>query len=339
MKNGRAVLTGILVASAAVSRAEEIPAAAPAPAMYVVVAPVADLRAEPKQVDGTAALRAPYAQDDLQETQLLYGERVKVFLEKGPWSRVEAVEQAEYTHVGVWTGYPGWAPKAALVPEPADYVPNAVVAARYADMKSEPSRMAPGVSLPAGARLMVTFQKDAWVRVRRPEGGDGWLLRDEVRLFTQLPATDGARRASILATARLYLAEPYYWGGRVGHRLKDVDAPSGMDCSGLVNVAYRVAGVDVPRDAHEQFMKAQALSSGQELKPGDLIFLSWTKNPEKMTHVMIYAGGDAVLEAVQEQNNVREVTVKEKLGASLSDIDPMKPIGDRFVSFGRLLTE
>lgn len=322
-------------------RADEKPVAggaAPLP-MYVVTVPVADLRAEPKHVDGAAALRAPYAQDPLEETQLLYGERVKILLENGPWARVEAVDQEEYTHADAWTGYPGWVPKAVLAPEPADYRPNAVVSGRYADLKREPSRRTAGVAVPAGARLMVTFQKDAWVRIHRPEGGDGWLLRKDVRLASEFPSTDAGRRESILETARMYLAEPYYWGGRAGHRPEDVDAPSGMDCSGLVNVAYRVAGVEVPRDSHEQFMRAQRLSSAADLKAGDLIFLSWTKNPDKVTHVMIYAGGDTVVEAVQEQNNVRQVTVKEKLGAALADIDPMTPVGDRFVSFGRLLPE
>jgi cell wall-associated NlpC family hydrolase len=180
---------------------------------------------------------------------------------------------------------------------------------------------------------------EAWVRIRRPVGGDGWMQRKDVKMFSELPATDAARRESILKTARLYLGEPYYWGGRAGHRENDVEVPSGLDCSGLVNVAYRVAGVDVPRDSHEQYRKAQLLQSPSDLKPGDLIFLAWAKNPDKVTHVMIYAGGDNVLEAVQDQNTVRQIAVKEKLGRPLKDITITDPVGDRFVYFGRLLTE
>jgi gamma-D-glutamyl-L-lysine dipeptidyl-peptidase len=309
------------------------------PAMYVVAEPVADLRAEPKLTDGAAALKSPYDQDPLQESQLIYGERVKVLLEKGPWARVESVEQEEYTHADAWTGYPGWVLKESLVPEPAKYAPNAVVSAAYARMAASPSRQAESSPLPAGARVTVTFEKDAWARVSRLRGGDGWVLRKDLRLFSELPATDEARRASILDTARLFLREPYFWGGRAGHREGDVSLPSGMDCSGLVNIAYRVAGVDVPRDSHEQYRRARGLSSPAELKPGDLIFLAWTKNPEKVTHVMIYAGGDDVVEAVQDQNTVRQVSVKEKLGRPLKDIAVMEPVGDRLVYFGRLLPE
>jgi hypothetical protein len=289
-------------------------------------------------VDGADALKRPYVQDPLQETQLLFGERVKVLLEKAGWARVEAVEQAEYTHADAWTGYPGWVLKAALVPEPAGYAPNAVVADRYAKMTVEPSCKSDGAGLPAGARVMVIFEKDAWARIRKPGGGDGWVPRASLRLFSELPATDAARRDSILKTAALFLHEPYYWGGRAGHREEDVDLPSGMDCSGLVNVAYRVAGVDVPRDAHEQYRKSQLLTAA-DLKPGDLVFLAWAKNPEKVTHVMIYAGGDDVLEAVQEQNTVRQVSVKEKLGKPLKDISVTDPVAGRVVYFGRLLAD
>lgn len=310
----------------------------PAP-LFVVVSPVADLRAEPKRVDGSAALKTPYVQDNLEESQVLYGERVKVLVDKGSWVRVEAVEQAEFTHADAWTGYPGWLMRSVLVPEPAGYSPNAVVVERYAKMTTEPSHKAEGVLLPAGARVSVTFDKDAWVRIRRPEGGDGWLERKDVKLFSELPATDDARRQSILGTASLFMREPYYWGGRAGHREDDVENPSGMDCSGLVNVAYRVAGVDVPRDAHEQYRKSQLLSSPSDLKPGDLIFLAWTKDPEKVTHVMIYAGDDDVIEAVQEQNIVRRVTVKEKLGKPLKELSVTEPVGKRIVYFGRLLPE
>jgi gamma-D-glutamyl-L-lysine dipeptidyl-peptidase len=332
----RALLLTLLLAAGGPLKAED---GGPLP-MYVVAAPLADVRAEPKRVDGAAALRAPYAQDPLQETQLLFGERVKLLVDKDPWVLIEAVEQPEYTHAEAWTGYPGWVLKSAVVPEPAGYAPNAVVAVPYAKMTDGPSRRDGGVLLPAGSRLAVTFQKDAWVRVQRPDGKDGWMARKDVRLFAELPATDAARRASILEAARRYLAEPYYWGGRAGHRTQDIDVPSGMDCSGLVNVAYRVSGVDVPRDSHEQFMRAASLPSSEALKPGDLIFLSRPKDPERITHVMIYAGGDDVIEAVQEQNVVRQVSVKEKLGVPLSSIAAvLTPVGDRSVYFGRLLPE
>ena len=341
---GRAEETAVSTGTAtpAVSTGAATPAASTgaveAP-RFVVSVPTADIRAEPKRVNGAAALKNPYEADPLQESQLLYGERVKVLEEKAGWARIEAVEQPEFTHGNAWAGYPGWVLKEDLAPEPGGYAPNAVVRVRYAKMTAAPSRKAEGVLLPAGSRLEVTFHKDVWTRVRRPGGADAWLPSEDVRLDADAPAGGQARRAAILETARLFLGEPYYWGGRAGHRKGEVDTPSVMDCSGLVNVAYRVAGIDVPRDAHEQYMKSFPLSSPADLKPGDLIFLAWVKDRDKITHVMIYAGADDVLEAVQEQNTVRQVSVKEKLGRPLKDIAVLSPVGDRLVYFGRLLPE
>jgi cell wall-associated NlpC family hydrolase len=193
--------------------------------------------------------------------------------------------------------------------------------------------------LPLGARVRVTFEKGEWSRVAKPSGGDGWMSRNDLRPDAARPATDSARREIVLSAAKLFLGEPYHWGGRSGHLEGNVESPSGVDCSGLVNVTYRAAGVDVPRDAHEQYMKSQPLSSPADLKPGDLIFLSWTKEPAKITHVMIYAGGDDVIEAVQEQNTVRQTTVKAKLGTFLKDLAVMTPVGGRLAYFGRLLPE
>jgi cell wall-associated NlpC family hydrolase len=262
---------------------------------------------------------------------------VKVLEEKGGWARVEAVEQLEFRRHDAWEGYPGWVRKEELAPE--GEAANAVVASRYAKMAEGPSRRAAGVMLPLGARVKVTFEKGEWARVAKPSGGDGWMSRDDLRPDAKRPATDSARREVLLSAARLFLGEPYYWGGRAGHREGDVESPSGVDCSGLVSVAYRAAGVDVPRDAHEQYMKSKPLSSPADLKPGDLIFLSWTKDPAKITHVMIYAGGDDVIEAVQEQNTVRQTAVKDKLGTFLKDLAVMTPVGGRLVYFGRLLPE
>ena len=337
---GEDVVLSSAAAVPAISTASApVPVAAVPSPIFVAVVPVVDLRSEPKEVDGAAALKGPYAQDPLEESQLLYGERVKILEDKVTWVRVEAVEQTEFTHDNVWEGYPGWVLKSSLAPEPADYRPDAVVSETYAKLTTAPSRREKGIMIPLGSRVAVTFQQGAWVRVRRPEGGDGWMQKSDLRFYSQMPSTDEARREAILKAAKLFLGEPYYWGGRAGHRDGDVSVPSGMDCSGLVNAAYRVAGVDVPRDAAEQYMKSAPLDAPSELKPGDLIFLSWAKEPSKITHVMIYAGGDNVVEAVQDQNTVRQVTVKEKLGKPLAETAVLTSVGGRFVYFGRLLPE
>src|SRR5260370_28888970 len=57
-------------------------------------------------------------------------------------------------------------------------------------------------------------------------------------LSAQMP-----RSPSLVAAASLYLGVPYLWGGR---------SWLGIDCSGLVQSAFRDLGITVPRDTDMQ---------------------------------------------------------------------------------------
>ena len=63
--------------------------------------------------------------------------------------------------------------------------------------------------------------------------------------------------------ARLALGTPYVWGG--------TQYDKGVDCSGLIYVAYRMAGHPVPRTTYEQVKLGTPVGRGQEI-PGDLVF-------------------------------------------------------------------
>lgn len=68
--------------------------------------------------------------------------------------------------------------------------------------------------------------------------------------------------ARAISYARAQLGRPYVWGG-VG--------PYGFDCSGLVMMAWRAAGVDIARTSEEQWATLQHISASQA-RPGDLVF-------------------------------------------------------------------
>jgi cell wall-associated NlpC family hydrolase len=80
-------------------------------------------------------------------------------------------------------------------------------------------------------------------------------------------ATEGAVRASaqaekVIREARSYLGTRYQWGGM---------SRSGVDCSGLMVLAFKEAGVTLPRVSDQQFAFGREVPR-TKLKPGDLVF-------------------------------------------------------------------
>jgi cell wall-associated NlpC family hydrolase len=127
------------------------------------------------------------------------------------------------------------------------------------------------------------------------------------------------------------------WGGRSLHDEKISDVLTGVDCSGLINWSFRQTGRGVPRDAHEQYMKAQRLEANN-VKPGDLFFLAKKDKPEKIVHVGFFTGGDNLLEAPESGKVVREITFRERFGKELKDLKNGDVVGDRIIYFGTLFT-
>jgi cell wall-associated NlpC family hydrolase len=86
---------------------------------------------------------------------------------------------------------------------------------------------------------------------------------------------------SITDSALRFINSPYIWGGRI---------PSGIDCSGLTQLAYKIHGIPIPRDSWQQAEKGETISFISESRPGDLVFFDNERG--KITHVgMIFSEG------------------------------------------------
>jgi cell wall-associated NlpC family hydrolase len=103
--------------------------------------------------------------------------------------------------------------------------------------------------------------------------------------FQQDPATPGTVVAALSFAAR-QLDTPYVWGGT---------GNGGFDCSGLVQAAYRTAGITLPRVAQDQFDAGPEVPAGAPVAPGDLLFFG--TGPSGVDHVGLYVGAGEMIDA------------------------------------------
>ena len=97
---------------------------------------------------------------------------------------------------------------------------------------------------------------------------------------------EGFSKPDLIDTAMLYLNSPYLWGGK---------SPFGIDCSGFVQMVYKIVGIKLFRDAYEQAKQGQALSFIEESEPGDLAFFD---NEEgKIIHVGLMMKDNYIIHA------------------------------------------
>lgn len=151
-------------------------------------------------------------------------------------------------------------------------------------LRAEPSEDAEQVTQAlAGEPLRVLEERDDWARVETAYAYPGWARRDDLGgdrdpKWLQPVALDPVEHARTLLGTR------YEWGGMTS---------AGIDCSGLVHMAFRSCGRLVPRDADQQEEAAERLLEA-EVRTGDLV----TYGPaDGADHIAFWVGGGRILHA------------------------------------------
>ena len=107
-----------------------------------------------------------------------------------------------------------------------------------------------------------------------------------------------AGAAGIAVKAALsQVGTPYVYGG--------TQPGVGLDCSALVQYAYRQAGISLPRVTTEQFQIGTPVSESN-LQPGDLLFFGTADN---IHHVAMYIGGGKIVHAPDVGQVVKVVPI------------------------------
>jgi cell wall-associated NlpC family hydrolase len=216
----------------------------------------------------------------------------------------------------------------------ADVGATVLVASAVAPLNAEPRAASEQVSQSlAGHTAEVLEARDGWRRVRLEDGYEGWMhegylgaaapsardarcslgciVRDgargveralpfgarisrEATIVTGEAVDDAQRRTRFPATgaaiassaARWFTGASYAWGGIT---------PWGADCSGMVQAAFALHGVPLPRDARVQAEQGKVVMTSRESwRPGDLLFFS--ERPDgRITHVALVANADTLM--------------------------------------------
>lgn len=224
-----------------------------------IAVPVADMRGEPRRDAGLS-------------TQLILGEDVTVFEEREGWAWIQSERDS----------YVGYVAAAAL--KARDGAPTHVVCIPRTFLYPGPDMKLPrSGELSIGTDLVV-------VGMAENRGTSYALLQSGEAVIARhlMPASDHA--ADYVAVAEALIDTPYLWGG--------VSA-FGLDCSGLVQLAMRMAGRPAPRDSDMQASGlGEAFAAGpgySDLRRGDLVF--WKGHVAIMTNAgtLIHANGHTML--------------------------------------------
>lgn len=233
---------------------------------------------------GVAPLRAAPQGDAEQLSQALHGDLIEIYDEQDGFGWGQMLSD----------GYVGWFDMAALS-APALPVTHRVAALRTYAL-ADPSPQAQPVfllSLNAGVVAEGTSADGRFVRCARA----GWVAAVHL-------VAPGARETDPVAVAERFLGAPYQWGG--------VES-LGLDCSGLVQMAFRACGIELPRDSDLQRAAGLPVAdapTGAPFRRGDLIL--WRG------HVALATGPDEILHAnAHHMSVVREPweTARDRIAA------------------------
>ena len=214
-----------------------------------------------------APLRRKARHQGEMTNQLLFGDTLKVLKKKGEkWIKVRNLSD----------GYEGWLTR-HLVAEITEKEAKAGIGFPYVaaglintiTMGQQPMHIPLAANLPGwdgalGRLNGIVYQLEGNV-IRRPgTPPDPALVR---------------------STVAPWLNAPYMWGGKTIF---------GVDCSGFVQVNFKMLGIDISRDAWQQAQEGELVDKLKNAECGDLAFFD---DRDEIVHVGMLLGNDAIMHA------------------------------------------
>lgn len=290
------------------------------------------------------------------QTQLLCNEQVlaleEVIINDNRWVKVKAQEQKKisFDHEGrfVLSHYPGWmrAQDLSEIVGDNDQQQSFIVSNAYKIMcsRDEKTVLSFGTKINLKQQLAPGFYDAELLDGKKGivlDGKVGVIERNSLAAIPNLAYLDRdfllqmQLRHHVVEYARFFLGMPYVWGGSSIYR-PDADHLTGVDCSSLIYLCYRVCGFEIPRDAHDQFLATYPVSAA-DMKSGDLVFFGKAcedgqKKKIRINHVLMYTDQETLIEAwgdgqvdadqcpYKDLLGVREISVSKRLGNQINQL-------------------
>jgi cell wall-associated NlpC family hydrolase len=249
------------------------------------------VQGEPRQVVAPSLpLRREPRSDSILETEALKGETVTVFAESEGWAWVQIDRDL----------YVGYMPSEGLSASIIE--PTHRIGALRTYVFPEPDAKSPPLAL---LSLNALFSAEA-------EEGKFLALDDGGYVFARHTLPAGEVVGDAVAVAEKFLGTPYLWGGRTS---------IGLDCSGLVQLAFEAAGFNTPRDADmqaEELGEPLAWKVGVELRRGDLVFweghVGIMTSPTDLIHANAYHMAVEIEPLREARERIKTATASEVIG-------------------------
>ncbi|MBM7552790.1 C40 family peptidase [Thalassobacillus pellis] len=244
----------------------------------------------------TTSERSSLCDDNLIQTQVLYGERVVVINTSGEWAEVVIPSQPSSKNK---EGYPGWIPSCQLQQidtEMWNKDKTAVVTSKITHLLNEKGTKITDLSYLT--ELPVQGKDDTHIHVLSPHGTAylPWEDADVHPVSLGRPKENGE---NIIKIGKGFVGLPYLWGGL---------SAFGYDCSGFSYSMHKAAGYQIPRDAGDQAKQGQEIPFDL-LMPGDLLFFAYEEGKGKLHHVGIYYGQGKMLHSPHTGKNIEILTL------------------------------
>jgi cell wall-associated NlpC family hydrolase len=168
--------------------------------------------------------------------------------------------------------------------DPGDAVPSA---ARYLKAHGAPGNL-PGAIFANNHSPRYLSDVLAWAARYAAGGAPAITAAGSPQCAQAVGPLPPGTAGKLIAYARAQIGKPYLWGAT---------GPDAFDCSGLAMMAYRAAGITIPRTSQQQWAALPHLSASQA-RPGDLGFFAGADGTLAAPgHVGILTGKNQMIDA------------------------------------------